>query len=380
MSSKSFSYDKYLIDLNFSSDNTWVKVLDTESNKCYNSNIVNADISIKPLTKFNNMLTRALNTEPNYLIDFKQIESGNKLKIKIKFSYDDVLDLEDTIILSKDSNNTQSLDGKITLIEKKYQKQIKTLTDKYDEIIQRQNEQIERLTKIVEENCNQMITITQHKYYAPYRSDGGDPENFFSTGYKNLSFPKNSVEIDLTTEPSNIRPMINPACWIHFPNLETIKVHCLSQIFPFKRGDYPIVFNNLKTLITQDPDVSNISMLDNCENSMIWIKMCSPINKIIFSKTIKLINNHGMSYINDAFVKFVKYFYIVEELVIKMDFRYRENLDDCLRRQQNLTIVQFQESKAEVHQHLVKIKSLLNSRNAVLNCTIIEEGGVEYKF
>ncbi len=138
MSSKSFSYDKYLIDLNFSFDNTCVKVLDTESNKCYNSNIVNADISIKPLTKFNNMLTRALNTEPNYLIDFKQIESGNKLKIKIKFSYDDVLDLEDTIILSKDSNNTQSLDGKITLIEKKYQKQIKTLTDKYDEIIQRQ--------------------------------------------------------------------------------------------------------------------------------------------------------------------------------------------------------------------------------------------------
>ncbi len=247
MESNTFTYKQFKITINYNKNSGIINIdiIDKSNDKIYNTIIKDENLTIKPIQKFYKILTKAIEQETNYFISIELIESGKKLKLDVKFTYDEIVDLSDSILLINQENLYDIFESKIKELEAKYKKDFEDLEKSVtrniiskSQIISSLQEQIEQLKKYKEPS--NMITI-----YKTYDIE--------TRKICNLKFDKNSTEIDLLKYDC----YINPITWLHFQNLETLKVKNINCIFIFdsKYNQYnKLFFSKLDHLV-----------LDSCE-------------------------------------------------------------------------------------------------------------------
>lgn len=241
MESNSFTYKEFNIIINYNKNSGIINIdiINESNDKIYNTSLKEENLTIKPMQKFYKILTKAIGQEKNYFISIDSIESGTKLKLDVKFTYDELVDLSDSILLINQENSHNILESKIKELEEKYKKDFEDLKESVTRLMRSNNNVLNVLKDKIEEvkkakQPNDMITIYQ-KYDIETRQ------------IFNLKFDKNSEEIDLLEHDC----YINPSTWIHFPKLSTLKVKNINCIFVFdsKYNQYNKLFfpkmNNL---------------------------------------------------------------------------------------------------------------------------------------
>lgn len=263
-------YENYQIISNYSDVNKVIniKVIDVSNNNIFIKDIHENDLSIKPLNKFYHIFNQSIDREPNYSFVIKELnndDSEPKLKIIIKFSYN-LIDISETIILDnkveKKEQNVLSelknlINDNISIDEK-----INILVNRYEQVISKQSDRILELEKQIDEILNQKVIIG-HKQILKYIDTpppGVKSKSLKQEVYENkiISFSKNAVEIDL----SDYDKYINPSVWLHFTNLQTLKIKNLSNICK-NNHDCPIIFHCLEHLIIDKIEYSESHLFYN---------------------------------------------------------------------------------------------------------------------
>lgn len=184
----------------------------------------------------------------------------------------------DTMLELKDLlNNNSSIDEKINII-----------INTFEQIISKQSERILELEKHIDEISNQKVIIG-HKRIVKYIDKSreikseSDRQEFYEN--KIISFNKNIIEIDL----SDFDNYINPSVWLHFTNLQTLKIKNLSNICK-NTHDCPIIFHCLEHLIIDKIEYSEAHLFYNQNFPEINILTIGGVDERLETCILQLIN------------------------------------------------------------------------------------------
>jgi hypothetical protein len=123
-------------------DNNYIicKINFIDSNDVFSAKIINSDIKFNSVNKFFTMIKNAFESKPDYSFEFTFMEDNN-LNVFITFSYsNELIDLQETIIFTKESNDEKTkLENKIKILESQLESQKIYYENKIQELEQQNN-------------------------------------------------------------------------------------------------------------------------------------------------------------------------------------------------------------------------------------------------
>ncbi len=169
-----YEYKEYKIKIEYFNleDIIKIEVELIDTNEKYCKTICSRDIEL-PVKKFNTILTNGLELKPNYFVEFSKLthQSKNKLEIKVRLNYDDLVDITESIYLDEYKAYQNDFETRINELEEKintkieeveifYKKHIETLVQTNKVL----KEQIESLNNIVH-NIDKQLFIKIDKNF-----------------------------------------------------------------------------------------------------------------------------------------------------------------------------------------------------------------------
>lgn len=164
ISNSTHKYNDYLFELNKKDNNILIKIQNMNTSRIYEGIITENNISIKPLSKFNLMLTRALTFENNYTITFTPlvIDNNEILNICIIFN-NDVIDIEQSFNVKEVYiSELDKQKYKIMSLENKIKNENKDLIEKI-KLLENKNKELFEETRILKDEIGEINELLQEK-------------------------------------------------------------------------------------------------------------------------------------------------------------------------------------------------------------------------
>lgn len=226
-------YNNYLFELNKKNNEIIIKIQNSNTSKLYEGIISENNISIKPFSKFNLMLTRALSFENNYTITFN--ETQTTIIVCILFN-NHVIDIEETFTLNEVYiSELEKQKYKIISLENKFKNENKELLEKIELLENKNKELHEGINELIEKkqvnDTKQEVfnNMVKHLYW---NCTGG---NFNIPHKKNI---KNKLDLEML-------PSCDTEIEINF-SFFCGNTHVIKNVEEIINQD--IIYNNIKKI------------------------------------------------------------------------------------------------------------------------------------